>query len=203
MCARPVSQLTERRVPVQSAQAATNVTDASISHPGVKFIQSMAEAECILGTTDHCGRNFGRFQADGSEAEYTSPPRPWRPCSLEQSSMKWLVLPEREEDLEDDEDDDDELQERRPASVDFAPNEGMGLRQESLLRVDARLPRANPEPADRAFVDARKVEVANDFERIVHSFGELAELDQATDDAAPEVHPGIADDIGNPPARST
>src|SRR5580698_4634921 len=63
MRARPVSQLTENRVPVQSEQVARKAIEASISQPGVKFIQSMSERKCIVGTT----RDVPCFQRSASK----------------------------------------------------------------------------------------------------------------------------------------
>ena len=83
-----------------------------------------------------------------------------------------------------------------------AANQGVGLGQEGLLGVDARLPGADAEPPYGAFVDAREVEVADHLQRVVDPFGELAELDEAAHDAASEIDPGIAKDVGDADAST-
>ena len=75
----------------------------------------------------------------------------------------------------------------------------MGLGEEGLLGVDAGLPRADSKPPDGALVDARQVEVADHLEGVVDALGELAELHEAAHDAAPEVDPRVAKDVGEAP----
>ncbi len=164
----------------------------SMSQPGVKFIQSMARADLHCRDQGWICRNSRQLQASRRSSSRGNPPQPWRkrPRGLSAGARGHF---------EDDEDDDDELEERRPPGVDLAANHRVGLREQRLLGVDARLPGPDAEPPDGALVDAREVEVADDLERVVDALGELAELHEAADHAVPEVDPRVADDVRDAP----
>src|SRR5580692_2003318 len=116
--------------------------------------------------------------------------------SLGGAGISPSVPAEREDDLDDDENDDHELEDGAAAGFDLASNEAVGLGEQALLGVDARLPCPDAKAADGALVDAREIKVADDFEGVVDPFGELRQLDEAPDDAPPELEPRVAQHVG-------
>src|SRR5580658_257835 len=149
-------------------------------------------------------RHSGTFPRDGRRGPGRGPPAfcasrrsGLRAVAPQARSARFLSPEQRQEQLHDDESDDDKLEHGAPAGLDLTAHEAIGLREQRLLGVDARLPRADAKTTHGALVDAGQIEVADHLERVVDAFGKLGELDEPAHHRSAELDPRASHQIGD------